>query len=124
MLEVDNHSWPEYVYQAFAILYYGGFNEQDVEAFAARWGKLDLRTFERILQEGSGDDKVIAISALGYAHDPQALTLLAPLLNDYCAYGAMGQCYGLRRDARGASPPCFAEVFTGRATFANSSSSL
>jgi hypothetical protein len=71
---------PEYVDLAFAAVYGAGYQERDREAFRERWDGLGLETFERVLKEGTGNDKVVAIAALGYAKAPQTRKLLFPLL--------------------------------------------
>lgn len=73
-------TWPDYVYRAFAQVYYGGGFERKIEAFEQRWGGLDSEAFERVIREGTGEDKVIAIFALGYINPPHVCDLLAPLL--------------------------------------------
>lgn len=80
MTKSNEHGWPDYIYPAFTAIYYGGFGERQVENFIERWAGLDLETFERVIKEGTGDDKVVAIAALGYAKAPQAHQLLLPLL--------------------------------------------
>ena len=80
-MEAQDHLWPEYMYRAIGEIYYGGGNNHKyVERFARRSGGVDLDTLKRILNEGSGEDKLIAIYALGYAHAPHVQQLLAPLL--------------------------------------------
>lgn len=71
---------PEYVDLAFTAAYRAGYQDKDREAFREQWGGLDLETFERVIKEGTGDDKVVAIAAFGYAKAPQARSLLLPLL--------------------------------------------
>jgi len=80
MAKTNKQRWPEYVYRAFASGCYGGFGEEDLETFTKRWKDPIIETFERVLREGRGGDKVIAIFALGYANVPQTRSLLLPLL--------------------------------------------
>jgi len=80
MTESNKYGWSDYIYPAFTAFYYGGFGKRQVEAFIERWGGLDLETFERVIKEGTSNDKVIAIAALGYAKAPQVHQLLLPLL--------------------------------------------
>lgn len=49
-----------------------GYDECDIEAFASRWGGLHTAIFERVLAEGQGEDKVLAIFAIGYLETPWA----------------------------------------------------
>jgi hypothetical protein len=80
-VEAQDHSWPEYIYQALGEIYYGGgYDHRHAERFARRCGGVDIETLERVLRERAGEDKIIAIYALGYAHAPHAQQLLAPLL--------------------------------------------
>lgn len=51
-----------------------------IEAFARRWGGLELDTFVRALQEGKESDKVLAIWALGYEPAAWAREYLLPFL--------------------------------------------
>jgi hypothetical protein len=39
--------------------------EEMAEAYASRWGGLDIETFRHVLEVGQGDEKVIAIFAIG-----------------------------------------------------------
>ena len=80
-MSLNNHIWPDYVYRAFAHIYYGGAFERRIEAFEQHWGGLDSEAFERVIREGTGEDKVIAIFALGYINSPHVCDLLAPLLD-------------------------------------------
>lgn len=85
--------WPEYVYRGFGGVYYAeSYDDQDIEAFAKRWGGLDIDTFERIVREAEGEDKVIAIYAIGYANSPHVRVLLTPLLQSPVRMGRASSC--------------------------------
>ena len=50
------------------------------EGFTQRWGGLDAEHFARALQEGQGEDRLLAIFALGYHHTRWVAELVLPLL--------------------------------------------
>jgi hypothetical protein len=54
--------------------------EEQIEAFASHWGGLSLDIFKQVLEEGKGEDRVLAILALGSSGLPEAPALLSPLL--------------------------------------------
>ncbi len=75
---------------------------EDIQAFAQRWGGVDEATFVRVLQQGSGRDRLVAIFAIGYSQLPQAAELLtsflaSPDLLERCAAAVV---LGFRRDER------------------------
>ena len=39
--------------------------EAEIEAFIIRWGGVDAETFVRVLKDGAGEDRLIALCALG-----------------------------------------------------------
>ncbi len=63
--------YPPYATYAFGQVGYEDY-AAPIEAFARRWGGLELEAFTRALQEGEDEDKVLAIFALGY--EPAAWT--------------------------------------------------
>ncbi len=71
--------WPEYLDYAYSALGYEEYKRQ-VRTFIRRWGGIDLDTFVRVLKEGQGEDRVLAIFALGYTRTPLARELLLPFL--------------------------------------------
>lgn len=75
-------NWPEFVKHAFHAPHILDTedNKQAIPAFAARFGGLDLRAFERTLREGSSTDQQIAASAIGSFPSRWARDLLLPLL--------------------------------------------
>ncbi len=72
--------WPEYITRAFQNFYYTGAEEEQIEAFASRWGGLGLDIFKQALEEGKGQDRLIALFALSYSQEPEARLLLLPFL--------------------------------------------
>lgn len=58
---------PDYVERAFRTFYYGGQYEKPLEGFIAQWGGVDTQTMIRVLAEGNGDAKALAILTLGYS---------------------------------------------------------
>ena len=76
--------------------------EEMAEAYASRWGGLDMQTFQRVLEEGQGDDKVIAIFAIGLSGASEAQACLVPLLESPVDVQrwASACCLGLLKDER------------------------
>ena len=75
--------WPEYISRAFIPFYMMGTEEEAIEEFASRWGGLDLEIFTHVLEIGQGQDKLIAIFALGYSGQPEARAALLPFLHSH-----------------------------------------
>ena len=73
--------WPKYITEAFLHFYEFGTEEEPIEEFASRWGGLDLEIFTHVLEVGQGQDKLIALFALGSSGQPQARTMLLPFLH-------------------------------------------
>ncbi len=76
--------WPEYINRAFEMFYYSGVEEEieeAIETFASRWGGLDLETFTHVLDVGQGQDKLVAVFALGYSGNLEARAALLPFLH-------------------------------------------
>lgn len=67
--------------RAFACLYWEEAGDEQVEAFASRWGGLELEHFRQALQNGEGDDQVLAMFALGLTATVEAADLLVPFLS-------------------------------------------
>jgi sugar lactone lactonase YvrE len=93
---------PEYLVRAFTQLYFRGLSEEKYEDFAGRWGGLDDAAFYRALSQGQGDDKALAIFAIGYSGTPQAIEEIAPFLHDpeRMARWASALCLGEQGDER------------------------
>jgi HEAT repeat protein len=75
--------WPGYITQAFEAVCLNGTEvdlEKAIESFASRWGGLDLDIFKQVLEEGEGQDRLIALFALGSSQEPEARLLLLPFL--------------------------------------------
>ncbi len=81
-MKLTTQAWPEYMYCGVAgVSYLQRAPDRVIEAFAKRWGGVDVSTLERIVREGQGEDKAIAIGALGSTNSRHRRTLLAPLLH-------------------------------------------
>src|SRR5260370_41845562 len=82
-MEDDMDDWPEYITRAVHLLETTTnevAEEEQIEAFASRWGGLGLDIFKQVLEEGKGEDRVLAILAAGSSGPPEAPALLPPLL--------------------------------------------
>src|SRR5260221_8753733 len=82
-MEDDMDDWPAYIARAFDLpwtMRAEVAEEEQIEAFASRWGGLSLDIFKQVLEEGKGQDRVLAILALGSSGLPEAPALLSPLL--------------------------------------------
>jgi HEAT repeat protein len=79
-VETAEQKVPEYVYRAFRMVYYAGRLKPKIESFAQRWGGLDAHAFERAFRQTEGDEKIIAIFALGSLNPPGVQEMLVPLL--------------------------------------------
>jgi hypothetical protein len=107
-----NYDFPTHLALAFSALCYedeAGNDyeiEEAIEAFASRWGGVDLATFRRVLEEGTIDDKVLAIFAIGFSSAAEARELLVPFLHSDVAVErwASAYCLGLLKDERAVTP--------------------
>jgi len=82
-MEDDMDDWPAYIMRAvhqLETMTDEVAEEEQIEAFASHWGGLGLDIFQQVLEEGKGEDRVLAILALGYSGLPEASALLSPLL--------------------------------------------
>ncbi len=71
---------PSYADAAFTDVYSEGADDNVCEAFASAWGGLDLAAFQRAFAHGQGDDRIVAIFALGATATPQITESLLSLL--------------------------------------------
>ena len=71
---------PAPIHQAFTELYGEGADDTHCETFASRWGGLELEHMRLAFEQGSSDDRILAILALGAANIPELETLLLPLI--------------------------------------------
>lgn len=72
---------PAAVEQAFTAVYGEGADDEEVcQAFASRWSGLDLDATQRAFESGQGDDKKLAIFALGAIAIPEATETLFAIL--------------------------------------------
>lgn len=67
--------------RAFKCLYWEGADDEKVEAFASRWGGLDPEHFRQALKAGEGEERVLAIFALGLAATAESAELITPFLD-------------------------------------------
>ncbi len=72
--------WPAYLNRGLEMLYGEYRPLQEMKAFLARWGGVDRETFVRVLANGQGEERLLAICVLGESNLPQARTLLLPFL--------------------------------------------
>lgn len=88
--------------RAFVFLYGEGATDEQVEAFASTWGGLDLPHFRLALQDGEGDDLILAIFALGLSAAAENADLVAPFLSHPFrrARFASAFCLGTLKDQR------------------------
>src|SRR6266702_4036321 len=73
-MEDDMYDWPDYITRAveqLETMTNEVAEEEQIEAFASRWGGLSLDIFQQVLEEGKGEDRVLAILALGYSGLPE-----------------------------------------------------
>lgn len=91
--------YPYYVEQAFTMV--KSFRiEAEIEAFIIRWGGVDAETFVRVLKNGAGEDRLIALCALGLLAQPWTRELLLPFLHspDHLARWASALLLGEMRE--------------------------
>lgn len=74
-------AWPTYVEYAFRAIQVTEPDEEDIKAFAARWGGFELATFARALRKGQYKDQQVAAFAIGYTDSTWARDLLLPFLH-------------------------------------------
>ena len=72
--------WPDFIEHGFEMIYGEYIPAEQVEAFAKRWGGLNLENFVRALAEGQREDRLLAICVIGWSDSPQASSLLRPFL--------------------------------------------
>ncbi len=101
--EKDMSGWPQHVRSALNQLGYEyPGDELYIEAFAGRWGGLDVANFAQALHEGQGEDVLLAIFAIGYMDTPFAHEQLVPFLQSSQPKErwASAFCLGKMRDER------------------------
>lgn len=93
-------SRPDYIENAFLAIYYGGGFEDVIHQFARRWGSLTVETFQHVLKVGEGEDKLIALFAIGYTKTEEARGLLLSFLHstDEKERWASALCLGEMKD--------------------------
>lgn len=75
-----SNNQPDFLKSACKMLYGEYQPEQELKQFVAHWGRLDQETFLRVLAEGQGEDRMLAICFIGESDLPQVPILLLPLL--------------------------------------------
>src|SRR5260370_4826426 len=117
-MEDDMDDWPAYIMRAVHMLETTTnevAEEEQIEAFASRWGGLGLDIFKQVLEEGKGEDRVLAILAVGSSGLPEAPALLSPLLESpvlperWASALALGEQQ--QAQARPALPPMLFEEY-------------
>jgi hypothetical protein len=78
--EQERTQWHANLKRGLNMLYGEYQPDQEMKAFLARWGGIDRETFVRVLAEGQGVERLLAICVLGESNLPQAQTLLLPFL--------------------------------------------
>lgn len=73
--------WPIFVGHAFSAVRIIGIDEEEIYAFASRWGGLTLLDFTRALREGSPEDQQVAAFALEMFPSRWSRDLLLPFLH-------------------------------------------
>jgi hypothetical protein len=71
---------PPYADTGFFNVYSEGADDEVCEAFASTWGGLDRAAFQQAFTHGQGEDRVVAIFALGTDATPQIAEQLLSLL--------------------------------------------
>lgn len=76
--------------------------EEAMASFALRWGGLDDAIMLRVLHEGKGRDRLVAIFAIGFGTLPEARDILAPFLihEEQLIRCATAIVLGFKRDER------------------------
>lgn len=93
---------PAPIANGFHRLYDEGVNDEKYEAFASRWGGLDLETFEHVLRVGDGEDRILAIFVVGATDHVLAAESLLPFLSSpkRMERWASALALGMRKDER------------------------
>src|SRR5260370_10498793 len=87
---------PRYATYAFGKIGYED-DASRIEAFARRWGGLELEAFIRALHEGEDEDKVLAIWALGYEPAAWVREYLLPFLRSTEPMEGWSRAFGLEK---------------------------
>ena len=96
------YAFPDYIIKAFEAIYGASADEEKVEAFASRWKGITRETFRHVLSAGQGEDKVLAIFALGWMATPEDQEALFPFLHSPVQKErwATALCLGAMKDER------------------------
>ena len=71
---------PDFIQRGLEMLYGEYQPDREVKEFIARWGGFNKETLVRVLSEGQGEDRLLAICLIGASDFSQARTLLLPFL--------------------------------------------
>lgn len=93
-------AWPDDVDCGFRAVYYGGGYERKIEAFAQRWNGLETENFSRALENGTPEEKALALFVLSYQDVPTNPATFVHRTGKRRADGAVGQRALPRRKKR------------------------
>lgn len=79
--EQMQQKWPAYLKRGIDMLYGEYRPVEEMKAFLARWGGINLKTFVRVLSEGQDEERLLAICVIGESSLPRARALLLPFLS-------------------------------------------
>jgi hypothetical protein len=93
-------SWPDDVDRAFRVVYYGGDAKQKIEAFAQRWNGLETEAFSRALENGTQEEKAVALFVLSDRNVPNIQEILLAALESIepMEQWASTLCLGEKKD--------------------------
>ena len=103
--------YPPYATYAFGQLGYED-DASPIEAFARRWGGLELEAFIRALHEGEDEDKVLAIWALGYEPAAWVREYLLPFLRSTEPMERWASAFGLEKMGEPQALPVLLRMLT------------
>lgn len=95
-------AWSEAVERAFRAVYYGGDSERESDDFEERWHGLDAEALTRAFENGTPEEKAVALFALSYGQSPNAQALLDAALEsgEPTVQWASALCLAERKDER------------------------
>ena len=103
--------YPPYATYAFGQIGYED-DASRIEAFARRWGGLELEAFIRALHEGEDEDKVLAIWALGYEPAAWVCEYLLPFLRSTEPMERWASAFGLEKMGEPQALPVLLRMLT------------
>src|SRR5258706_6537776 len=111
MTEEEMDRSPRYARYAFGQFGYEEYTSP-IEAFARRWGGLELEAFIRALHEGEDEDKVLAIWALGYEPAAWVREYLLPFLRSTKPMERWASALGLEKMGEPQALPVLLRMLT------------